>query len=64
MLSKEMTLSGGGPTFIRPNMDAEAMARERLSTSQPMPRASEQARVVSPPVACDVPIFPERLLAI
>lgn len=45
LLSKEMTLSGGGPTFTRPNKDADAMARERLSVSQPMPRASEQARV-------------------
>jgi|EP01046_Picozoa_sp_COSAG06_P002209 hypothetical protein len=45
LLSKEMTLSGGGPTFTRPNQDADAMARDRLSVSQPMPRASEQARV-------------------
>ena len=45
LLSKEMTISGGGPTFARPNRDADAMARERLSVSQPMPRASEQARV-------------------
>ena len=47
LLSKEMTLSGGGPTFIRQNQSADDMARELLSTSQPMPRASEQARVSS-----------------
>ena len=45
LLSKEMTLSGGGATFSRPNKDADTMARERLSVSQPMPRSSEHSRV-------------------
>ena len=45
LLSKEMTLSGGGATTKYAVPDASDMARERMARDSPMPRASEMARV-------------------
>eukprot|EP01045_Picozoa_sp_COSAG04_P021075 COSAG04_NODE_2230_length_4482_cov_9.802875_2_plen_412_part_00 len=45
LLSKEMTLSGGGATTKYAVPDAGDMARERMARDSPMPRASEMARV-------------------